>query len=205
MTDKNIKEIERRIVKLNKLEIELNNFDGRAIPVTRLTILKYLCRDCLAMLEFAYFISNKVTNRLEYSEDNILLQRPINESLQLMKKTISDFVNNGGVERDTQTKLFVLQKKIIDHQNTIETQKWSDVRIIHDWNILLIEEAISCFLNSEHPQLAYRLARSYTEKHNSRFGTGLVPESLEYLKEVNIYWQDYLCKLKKNTIANTLE
>jgi hypothetical protein len=194
---KKLNEIEKRIDKLNKLEIALDNFDGYVISITRLTVIKYLCRDCLAMIEFAYFISNKVNSRIKYSEDNISLETQINESLQLMKNMITDFTNNLNFESTTLRKLDVLRKEIKDYQNIIEKKKWSDIRIIQNWDILLIEESISCFVHFDRPEMGYQLAKSFTEKYNARFGTGLLPESLECLKEINSYWKDYLYKLKK--------
>lgn len=44
-----VKEIKKRIDKLEILTEELENFDGFAIRITRLTVIKYLCRDELAM------------------------------------------------------------------------------------------------------------------------------------------------------------
>ena len=196
---KRITEIEKRIFKLKNLENELDNFDGYLISITRLTVIKYLCRDCLAMVEFAYFISNKVNSRIKYLEDDISLETPITESLQLMKKIITDFTktNTLHIEIATLKNLDILRHKIKNYQNTIESRKWTDIRIIKNWDIFIIEEAISCFIHLDFPEMGYKLAKSYTEKYNMNFGSGLIPESLEYLKEINNYWIDYLNKLKK--------
>ena len=195
---KRITEIEKRISKLKKIEKELINFDGYVISITRLTVIKYLCRDCLAMLEFAYFVSKKINSRLNYLEDDISLEIPINESLQLMKIIINDFTktNTLNIEITTLKKLEILRHKIKNYQNKIESKKWTDIRIIKNWNIFIVEEAISCFIYLDFPEQGYKLAKSYTEKYNMKFGSGLIPESLEYLKEINIYWINYLNKLK---------
>jgi len=44
--------------------------------------------------------------------------------------------------------------------------------------------------------MGYKLAKSYAEKYNARFGSGLIPESLEYLKNINYYWTDYLDEIE---------
>lgn len=195
---KKLKEIEKRIDKLKNLEKELENFNGTSISITKLTVLKFLCKDYSAMIEFAYFISNKVTNKIKYSEDNASLETPINESMELMKKIITDFSNTQilSIESTSFKKLDILRHIITDYQNKIEKKKWSDIRIIQNWDILLIEEAISCFIYFDIPSMGYKLARSYTEKYNPRFGSGLIPESLKSLIEVNNYWKSYLIKLQ---------
>jgi len=203
---KKIKEIEKRISKLKNLEKELVEFDGNAISITKLTVIKYLCRDCLAMVKFAYFISSKVINRIEYIDDDILLKTPITESLQLMEKIIIDFTKTStlNIDKETKKKLEILNRKIREYQNKIESKKWTDIRIIKNWDIFIIEEGISCFMYLDFPEMGYKLARSYTEKYSARFGSGLIPESLEYLKEINNYWIDYLNNLKRtNNIPPT--
>lgn len=87
-----IKEIEKRIHKLNSLEKSLENFNGHSISITRLTVIKYLCKDYLAMLEFSYFIANKVKTNIKYSEDNASLKTYIEYSIKLMEKVLTDFL-----------------------------------------------------------------------------------------------------------------
>ena len=197
--EKKIIDIEKRISKLKNLEKELDSLDGYAISITRLTVIKYLCRDCLAMVEFAYFISHKVSNRMKYIEDDISLKTSIAESLELMEKVITNFTKTGtlNIEIATLKKLELLSHKIKNYQNKIESKKWTNIRIIKNWDIFIIEEAISCFIHLDFPEMGYKLAKSYTEKYNARFGSGLIPESLEYLKEINCYWIGYANKLRK--------
>jgi len=57
--------------------------------------------------------------------------------------------------------------------------------------ILMIEEAIDCFLDNDDPKTGYTLARTYTEKYEPGYGTGLIPESLDYLTDIIKYWKGY--------------
>jgi len=64
--DLSTKEIKKRIDKLEMLNKELEEFDGFAIRITRLTVLKYLCRDKLAMCGYALELAKKTKKRIEY-------------------------------------------------------------------------------------------------------------------------------------------
>ncbi|MBL4651659.1 MAG: hypothetical protein JKY53_02185 [Flavobacteriales bacterium] len=202
MDGKRILNIKKRISKLQNLEKELDNFDGYAISITKLTVIKYLCQDSSAMIKFAYFVSQKVNNQINYTENDISLKEPIAEILELMKRIINNFTKTEAViiEKTTLNKIGILNQKIKDYQNKIESKKWTDIRIINNWDIFIIEEAISCFMYSDFPEIGYKLAKSYAEKYNASFGSGLIPESLEYLKEINYYWIDYLNKIEDKTI-----
>ena len=63
---------------------------------------------------------------------------------------------------------------------------------------MIIEEALACFLNPDDPRKAYDLARSYAEKYNSSYGSGLIPESLAYLRDIIYFWENYFEKMKMN-------
>lgn len=190
--------IKKRISKLQSLEKELENFDGYAISITKLTVLKYLCRDSFAMMKFAYFISQKVINRINYNENDISIKNTIDESVELMKKGIINFskTETKSIEKTVLNKIEILNHKIKNYQSKIDRKKWTDVRIIKNWDIFIIEEAISCFIHSDFPEMGYKLAKYYTEKYNSSFGTGLIPESLVYLQEINYYWVNYLIEIE---------
>jgi len=79
-----IKEIKKRVDKLKLLNKELEKFDGFAIRITRLTILKYLCRDRLAMCDYALMIAKKTKPRIEYKENEEDIKKVVNLSLKLM-------------------------------------------------------------------------------------------------------------------------
>ena len=58
--------------------------------------------------------------------------------------------------------------------------------------LLEIENALGCAAFPDTaPDWAYRAARTYTERYNSHFGTGLIPESLPFLQDVIRFWKKY--------------
>jgi hypothetical protein len=84
-------------------------------------------------------------------------------------------------------------------QDTYENQRWGPVRIISSSEALVIEYAVECFLStSQAPNWAYRLARTYAEEYDSRFGDGLVPKSAPMVEEIAKFWKKwYLNRAKK--------
>lgn len=80
-------------------------------------------------------------------------------------------------------------------QNDRRRVHWSDVRIIKNWQILIIEDALNCFKYFDDTRKGYEFTRSYTEKYNPSFGTGLIPDSKELLFDVTEYWRKYYKKI----------
>ena len=77
-------------------------------------------------------------------------------------------------------------------QNTYRNQAWGPVRIIHSTEVLLIEYALSCLLQpTASGDWGYRIARQYAERYNSRYGTGLIPESASMVEDIADFWCQY--------------
>jgi hypothetical protein len=63
------------------------------------------------------------------------------------------------------------------------------VRLIRDWELLIVENAARCLLNPrESGQWAYRVARDYAERYDGSHGTGLTPESAPPLEDILAFW-----------------
>ncbi|MCI0477953.1 MAG: hypothetical protein L0Y55_17055, partial [Anaerolineales bacterium] len=66
------------------------------------------------------------------------------------------------------------------------------VRVIRSMRLLGIENALGCAAFPESaPDWAYRAARTYCERYNPHYGTGLIPESLPFLQDVIRFWKTY--------------
>ena len=77
-------------------------------------------------------------------------------------------------------------------QNTYRNQGWGPVRIIHSTEVLLIEYALSCLLQpTASADWGYHLARQYAERYDSRYGTGLIPESAPFVEDIADFWCQY--------------
>jgi hypothetical protein len=63
-------------------------------------------------------------------------------------------------------------------QNEYRYQKWGAVRIVHNWNLMLVEHALDIYLwHLDSPTYGYRLAAAYCQHYDSRYGSGLIGPS----------------------------
>ena len=66
-----------------------------------------------------------------------------------------------------------LHDRLREFQNEHQRQKWVSVRIVHNWNLLLVEEALAiCIWYSNSPVHGYTLASDYF-RYDPRYGTSL--------------------------------
>ena len=91
--------------------------------------------------------------------------------------------------KPAESALHDLLSEIRSAQGRYEHQRWGRVRIIESMELLVVETAFECVL---HPwassDLGYRLARKYAERYNSRYGTGLIPESAPFVEDIAEFW-----------------
>jgi len=79
----------------------------------------------------------------------------------------------------------VLHDRLQKFQNEYKYQQWGPVRIIHDWNLMLVEQALAIYLwHSDSPALGYKLAADYCQHFDSRHGNGLNGPSRMKIEEM---------------------
>jgi hypothetical protein len=67
-----------------------------------------------------------------------------------------------------------LHNRLRDFQNEYRNQQWARIRIINNWDLLLVEEALAILLWYSHlPTYGYKLAADYAQYFDSRYGNGL--------------------------------
>jgi hypothetical protein len=77
--------------------------------------------------------------------------------------------NNTEEEKDA---LRDLRYQLQQLQNTYRNLEWGPVRIVESSKTLLVEQAVECLLSPQDSAFwAYRTARTYAERYNSRYGT----------------------------------
>lgn len=78
-----------------------------------------------------------------------------------------------------------LHDRLRDYQNEYKNQKWGPVRIIHNWNLMLVEEALSLYLwHVQSPSHGYKLAADYCQHYDPRYGESLNGPSRTKLAEI---------------------
>ena len=78
-----------------------------------------------------------------------------------------------------------LHDRLREFQNEYKNRQWGPVRIIHNWNLLLVEQALAiCLWYSDSPAHGYKLAADYCQHYDSRHGNGLNGPSRKKIEEM---------------------
>jgi hypothetical protein len=78
-----------------------------------------------------------------------------------------------------------LHDRLQTFQNEYKNQQWGPVRIIHNWDLMLVEQALAiCLWYSDSPTLGYKLAADYCQHYDSRHGNGLNGPSRTKIEEM---------------------
>lgn len=165
------------------------------VTITRLQNINVLCKNPRALMQFAYFISLKVDENFQKCATNFS-----QEELDFYNQYAVDAIKKmeAYLEKPSsllKSQLEKLLNKFYNFQNETNRIHWTKVRNISNWDLLLIEEAIACFVIEDH-KLGYKLARSYSEKYNSSIGTGLIIDSVKYLTDIIEFWENYCIEVE---------
>ena len=78
-----------------------------------------------------------------------------------------------------------LHDRLREFQNEYQNQQWGPVRIVHNWNLLLIEQGLAVWLwHLDSPALGYKLAADYCQHYDSRYGNALCGPSRTKIEEM---------------------
>jgi DNA-binding MarR family transcriptional regulator len=185
-------EILRRVHKLLRLPGEIRQSQW-SISVTRLTIIKGLCWEPGAAHRFVTYLARKTLTRVEGGKGRSPHPRtPTNSAhKRMMAEALAGmeaWQRHPTEARRERLREFLWQMR--EEQNEYQRIKWGSVRIVTDWNLLLFEYAMQCLLGpeAETGYWAYQTARHYAERYDSRYGTGLIPESVPLVQVIADFW-----------------
>ena len=78
-----------------------------------------------------------------------------------------------------------LHQRLRDFQNEFKSHQWGAVRIINNWNLLLVEQALAIWLwHHDSPSHGYKLAADYCQHYDRRYGNGLNGPARTKLEEM---------------------
>ena len=78
-----------------------------------------------------------------------------------------------------------LYRRLRAFQSEIKPGQWGGVRLIKNWNLLLIEEGLGIYLGyGATPSSGYKLAADYCKHYDPRYGTGLSGPSRTKIEEI---------------------
>jgi len=168
--------------------------EGASFNITRLTTLKSLCEDATAAARFAVHLAQLTSRKMQEKacpshldpEKWAHYKQVVETALRAMQRYVEQ------PTPQTTNPLWALQSQVRALQDRYEQQAWGPVRIIHSTEVLLIEYALSCLLQpTASADWGYRLARQYAERYDSRYGTGLIPESAPMVEDIADFWCQY--------------
>jgi hypothetical protein len=175
----------KKVRKLAEIAAELRQ--GKHFPITRLTTIKSFCEDPKAAEAFALFLVRKVQKRLKEKRAAKRYRELVNRAVSEMKSD-RDGHTQGGKER-----LWHLWHEMRDEQNEYKPISWGVLRVIKSMELLVAEKCLESVLRAdEAPYWLYQAARDYAERYDSRYGTGLIPESAPMVEEIAGFWGKYL-------------
>jgi hypothetical protein len=181
-----------RIRKMAKIPDDLRA--GKHFAITRLTVIKNLCREWEEAAHFAVYIAQRARERIEEETPPEGSNRQNWEHHeQVMDRAIAEMeraLNNPLI--DPKPELKVLLGEIVAEQNEFTELEDGPVRIISNRYLLVVEDALRCFVSrSTAYHWAYQAARNYSERSGSRFGTGLNEESAPMVEDIVRFWCSY--------------
>jgi len=78
-----------------------------------------------------------------------------------------------------------LHDRLRDFQNEYREDRWGRIRIVHHWNLVLIEYGLAIYLwHSDSPTRGYKLAADYCQNYDPRYGNGLNGSSRTKIGEI---------------------
>ena len=79
----------------------------------------------------------------------------------------------------------MMHDRLRHFQNDYQNQRWGPVRIVHNWNLMLVEHGLDIYLwHLDSPTYGYKLAAEYCQHYDSRYGTGLIGPSRTKIQEI---------------------
>ncbi len=167
---------------VQKLEEIIEAIQGKEIvQVTRLTVVKKLCENPDAASAFALFLAKQAQGRLR--------EKPGKERyVELADRAIKEIKSFLGDPTDVRRqRLRSLLLEIQAEQNECVSIKWSAVRNIKSWDLLIVENALRSILNrDEAPLWLYQAARDYVGS-TMEFEKKSIPQ----LEEIAGFWREY--------------
>jgi hypothetical protein len=162
-----------------------------AVSITRLTVLKSLCRQPEVAHRFVTFLARKTLELIRQGKGRSK-DRAHHEMMAEVLTDMEAWLKKPTEER--RQRLWDMLAQMRDEQNEYENIKWGAVRMVHDWDLLLFEDALHGLLRpaDETGYWVYQTARLYAERSNSSQGSGLVASSAPLVQDIVDFWlQEY--------------
>ena len=150
--------------------------EGNA-ELTRLTVLKKWFDYPGHLPAFAVWVAARASSRKG---------KTVGEAAGLFREAralLADVVTYAqDLDRDVAKEL---HDRLKAFQNECQKQQWGSVRMIKNWNLMLIEQGLEIYLwHTDSPSHGYKLAADYCQHYNPRYGNGLNGPSRTKIMEI---------------------
>jgi hypothetical protein len=168
---------------------------GQAFSITRLTILKALCRDPRDAALFALHLATAAHREIECGPrprdiDPAAWQRHRALAAEAMK-AMREHPARPSVQ--SMSRLRDILSRVESLQNTFVHVPFGEARNITDRPLLIIEYALRILVSPhDATHLGYRIARAFAERYDPKHGTGLIPASAPFVEEIAEFWSRHL-------------
>jgi hypothetical protein len=165
---------------------------GQDFPVTRLTGVKNLCQEPAVAARFVTYLARITLERVEQGKGRTRQRNDAKSDRhrQLMTEAVAALEQwLVSPSESLRQQLWELLGQMRQEQNEYQNIPFGAVRLVRDWDLLLIEYAAQCTLRpNESPYWAYQTARHYAERSSSRYPHGLIPDSAPLVQDIADYW-----------------
>jgi hypothetical protein len=148
--------------------------------LTRLTVLKKWFETPGRLVPFALWIAARASSRKGKTKDEATVLFDEVRALLLDCDRITP-----RIDREMATRIHA---RLIAFQNEYRHDKWGPIRIVHNWQLLLVEKSLAIALDRRpSPSAGYKLAADYCQHYDPQFGNTLNGPSVSKLREI-VQW-----------------
>ena len=168
--------IRLKVRKLSEIESALKNGER---DITCLTSIKSLCKEEPDLARrFVTYLAHKALER-----DKKKWSAGRQELVERVLTLLDQWPQQAGVQDIRRA--WDYWDALRNTQSETRRIPWGHVRVIHDNNLLLLEIAVESLINPDQAgYFAYQAARHYAERYDSRHGTGLIPASAPFVRDI---------------------
>ena len=171
--------------------------------VNCLTGLKSLCRDHQVAARFVLYLAERTQEKMNADSKHPTAARSdysseanwayykafVAEAIAAMRGYLEMPSAANGDRGGRTSALRDILFRITEVQNEYERQRWGPVRLIYSRDLLVVENALRCFVSPDEASYwAYHTARQYAERYDPHYGTGLIPASAPLLEDIVQFW-----------------
>ena len=190
MTKATQQDIALKARKLAQMAAKLRQ--GEHFPITRLTIIKRLCQKPAVAARFVTHLARLTLNRVNEGQGRT--RQPLNADADRRRELMTEAV--GVLEQSLNSRAASVRERLLklfgkmrQEQNEHKKIPFGTLRLIRDWDLLLIEHAVQCVRQpNQSPYWAYQTARNYAERYSSKYGNGLIPDSAPLVQDIADFW-----------------